>query len=340
MRKYLITKEGNFYKANLHCHSTCSDGKLTPEELKEVYMKHGYSVVAYTDHFMHVPHHHELSDENFVALNGVELDCPNSNDMKRKKTTHLCCIAIEPDNHSQVCYHREKYVRGNMLNFRDKIYFDENEPDFEREYSAECINKMIKDGVDKGFYVTYNHPVWSLHTFDDYSKYEGMHAMEICNYASYRMGFAEYNAKIYDDLLRQNKRISVLGTDDNHNGKEPGSVGSDSFGAFTMIKAPRLDYKEITSALLRGDFYASMGPLINDVYFEDGIITIKCSSAERIFMTTATRKQRCVFREKGKKLTSASFEVAPDDVYVRISVVDKQGRYADTNAFFTDNLFD
>lgn len=50
MKKYLLPKSGSFYKANLHCHSTVSDGKLTPEELKKIYKEKGYSVIAYTDH--------------------------------------------------------------------------------------------------------------------------------------------------------------------------------------------------------------------------------------------------------------------------------------------------
>ena len=37
MRKYLISNEGQFYKANLHCHTTFSDGKRTPQEIKEIY---------------------------------------------------------------------------------------------------------------------------------------------------------------------------------------------------------------------------------------------------------------------------------------------------------------
>ena len=37
MKKYLLPRTGKFYKANLHCHSTVSDGKLTPAELKEAY---------------------------------------------------------------------------------------------------------------------------------------------------------------------------------------------------------------------------------------------------------------------------------------------------------------
>ena len=33
MKKYLVCKDGHYYKANLHTHSTLSDGHLTPEEL-------------------------------------------------------------------------------------------------------------------------------------------------------------------------------------------------------------------------------------------------------------------------------------------------------------------
>ena len=35
MKKYLLPREGQFYKANRHCHSTVSDGRWSPERLKE-----------------------------------------------------------------------------------------------------------------------------------------------------------------------------------------------------------------------------------------------------------------------------------------------------------------
>ena len=69
MKKFLLPESGNFYKANLHCHSTVSDGKLTPEELKQIYREQGYSAIAFTDHWFFVTHN-ELTDEHFVALNG------------------------------------------------------------------------------------------------------------------------------------------------------------------------------------------------------------------------------------------------------------------------------
>ena len=67
MKKYLLPNEGNFYKANLHCHTVLSDGCWTPEKVKEEYAKMGYSIVAYTDHNVMVPHT-ELTDDDFLAL--------------------------------------------------------------------------------------------------------------------------------------------------------------------------------------------------------------------------------------------------------------------------------
>ncbi len=49
MKKYLLPESGKFYKANLHLHTTISDGRMTPEEVKQAYMEQGYSLLAYTD---------------------------------------------------------------------------------------------------------------------------------------------------------------------------------------------------------------------------------------------------------------------------------------------------
>ena len=68
---YLITPDKKQFKANLHCHSVISDGKLTPERLKEVYKEQGYSVLAITDH--EAPYsHQELCDKDFLLITGYE----------------------------------------------------------------------------------------------------------------------------------------------------------------------------------------------------------------------------------------------------------------------------
>ena len=66
MSKIQIFPKGNFYKANLHCHTTVSDGRFSPEEIKKLYKEKGYNVVAFTDHRVRCPHL-ELQDEEFVA---------------------------------------------------------------------------------------------------------------------------------------------------------------------------------------------------------------------------------------------------------------------------------
>ena len=72
MRQYLLPEKGNFYKANMHMHTTVSDGCWTPEQAKEEYKKRGYSIMAYTDHEVMIPHD-ELNDENFLTILSTEI---------------------------------------------------------------------------------------------------------------------------------------------------------------------------------------------------------------------------------------------------------------------------
>ena len=72
MKKYLLPKTKGCYKANLHMHTTVSDGRMTPEETKQVYLAQGYSIVAFTDHEIIVKHN-ELSDDRFLALTSCEV---------------------------------------------------------------------------------------------------------------------------------------------------------------------------------------------------------------------------------------------------------------------------
>ena len=98
MRRYLLPESGKFYKSNLHVHTDISDGKITPEEAKEGYKSHGYSVLAYTDHEVFVPHN-DLSDEDFIALNAVEIAINDNwpGGFKYNKTFHLNLYARSSD---------------------------------------------------------------------------------------------------------------------------------------------------------------------------------------------------------------------------------------------------
>ena len=332
MKKYLISESGNFYKANLHCHTVCSDGRLTPQQVKEHYMAHGYSVVAFTDHDVLLAHP-ELKSDDFLPLNGfeVEVDQPTDKPYAQMKTCHMCFVAKEPDNLQLPFYHRSRYLFANAVTYRHLLQYDDTKPDYVRSFTHEGISEMMRMGREAGFFVTYNHPTWSLEDYSDYMGYEGMHAMEIMNFGCWVNGYLDYNPRVYDDLLRLGRRIYAVATDDNH-------YQHDMCGGWTMIKAPKLEYRAITNALERGDFYASWGPEIHELWYEDGYVHVRCSEAGRILCTYGARRTGVVTAEEGSSVTEAAFPVRENDVYLRITVEDKRGRCADTNAYFVNDL--
>lgn len=338
MKKYLLPETGKFFKANLHCHTTVSDGSWSPERVKEEYKARGYSIVAYTDHDLMLPHP-ELCDDDFLAMNGYEMEVNaiSGADWITSKTTHMCLVALTPDIKTQVCWNRKYlgYTWGNANELaKTHARFNENEPDFYREHTPEVISEMMCRGREAGFFVTYNHPAWSNEDYSDYINFEGMHAMEIVNYGCYHEGYEDYNPRVYDDMLHENKRIYCIATDDNHNH----SGEADSFGGFTMIKAERLDYGLIGKALLNGHFYASEGPQIHSLWVENGVVHVECSPAVRISMKTGIIYAKAFNSEGGTPLTSASFEIKPNQKYFRITVTDASGKHACTNAYFVDEL--
>ena len=101
MGMYLLGGNGQFYKANLHCHTNLSDGYLTPEEVKSLYKSHGYSIVAFTDHDILIPHK-DLQDDSFLPLNGMEFTLVSPEEEAglpgKHPTIHLCMIGLEEDN--------------------------------------------------------------------------------------------------------------------------------------------------------------------------------------------------------------------------------------------------
>jgi hypothetical protein len=338
MKKYLLSENGNFYKANLHCHTNISDGALTPAEIKKIYSEQGYSIVAFTDHNILIPHK-DLNDEGFLALHGFETDFAQKGEPGQFcRSCHICFISPDPDYTTQPldC----EYTLEKAQKYLDPVVYDKTEPPFQRIYSSENINFAIKYYRDKGFFATYNHPTWSGESYPEYSTYKGMNAFEIYNNISFVKGHMDYNPRVYDDILRLGSRIFAIAADDNHNRGTPGTKSWDSFGGFTMIKADKLDYDSIIDALFKGNFYASTGPLIHSLWIEDGIAHITCSKAKSIFYGSGSRLQRVRHAEDGEYLTEVSFAINEFDNYMRFTVIDENGKCANTNAYFLDEILD
>jgi hypothetical protein len=64
-------------KGCLHTHTTCSDGKLSPQEVANEYESRGYDFIAFTDHdYLLKPNYREIYGQvktNMIIFYGIEL---------------------------------------------------------------------------------------------------------------------------------------------------------------------------------------------------------------------------------------------------------------------------
>jgi len=336
-RKPLLPKAERYFKANLHAHSSISDGNFSPEELKNLYKEKGYSILAITDHNIIVDHS-DLNDEDFLLLTAAEYNI-NNPDMKDNiitaKTYHINFISKTPDN-LWMPYRRPAY-RESSQPYLDAITFGDLEFD---KYDLDVVNKIIAAGNEHGFLTMYNHPVWSLQTREDYAGLCGLWGMEICNYSSFICGYEENNDRVFQEMLNLGMNVYPLGTDDIHSIK-------DLAGAWIMIGAEKLEYGSVISALEKGDFYASTGPEIYSLETDGENIYIKCSDARSITVQSHGRYAKSVLPKNNDGLVreaviniSHIIDKQSDnkDAFVRFTVHGPYGHYASTRAYSLDEI--
>ncbi len=331
MRIDLLSKGLTYYKANLHSHSTLSTGRVAPEEMKAAYKAKGYSVLAITDHNVFIPHN-DLSEPDFLMLNGIEYNIDSCDGSYR--TCHFCAIASDKETELQPLFHRTEYFAHTAKEAVRMVKFDENAPDYRREYTRACINEMMKTCKERGFFITYNHPCWSLERYPEYMGYNEMHAMEIVNYTCAQRGYPEVSETVLDDMLTGGKRVFCVATDDSH------SVTQEAFGGFVMIGARELSYRAITDALFKGNFYASTGAVIDAIWFEDGMLHVEAPACKEIRVFTGARRAWRKIGTVDAPVTEAAFKL--DNPcrydYVRVTVTDFDGKQAFSQAYYTADL--
>lgn len=343
MKKYLLPEGKQAYKANLHSHSTLSDGNLSPEELVKAYREHGYSVLAISDHEFMLDHS-DLNTDDFLTLSSYELqivDHPGIRRGDREKCCHMCIYAKKPHDVKHVFFNPDAYDLRRLCKVPEKIpdmkYI--GSPDVQKYYDVDLINDIVKTANENGMLVSYNHPTWSLETDAEYCRMKGFYAMEIYNNDCTVGGREEYNARVYDQMLRNGQRLGCVATDDCHDSYPIGHPKNDNFGGFTYILAESLTYENVIHAMEQGDFYASTGPEIFEISEEGGRIFVKTSEARSISLTTAGRRAETVRASRGETVNEAEFRVLPDDGYIRITVKDWEGNPAWSRGYFTDEIF-
>lgn len=339
--KYLLPKVPCYFKTALHCHTTISDGTPTAAEIKEMYKARGYQILSITDHNV-IADHSCMNEEDFLLLTGVEYNVTDTTGRWADEnywlgTYHLNFIAKRPDNLWQpyLPTRNDEDAKPHLA----KIDYQE----FSREYSVENINALIAEANKRGFLVIYNHPNWCVHSYPDYADLEGLWGMEIFNNCSLPVTPQDGdNSQIYADLCNLGKNIVAVAADDAHRESQVG-------GGWVMLGAEKLEYGAVIDAMEKGNLYASTGPEIYELSFEDNKLHIACSDAKNITLFSGGRFAKAAnARNNDTPLREATFDISwwmercekKDDPrnWFRIVVKDANGKYATTRAYRAKDL--
>ena len=336
--KILLSNSKKQYKANLHCHSVRSDGKLTPEELKKLYKENGYKILAITDHCNPFDHS-SMNDDDFLLLTGYEAYIRPKGGKYNAfwPEIHLNLFARDPENVTLICYNPD-YTKYISKDKHDELCRAGSEEP--RQYTTEYINRFIKTAIDNGYLVAYNHPFWSMESEERILSYEGFFSLEMYNTSSYIGNNLENGEMLYDVMLRKGMRIGCHAGDDNHNGYPFDSPNNDSCGWYTVILADELNYSSVIDSLDKKEFYASNGPELREISIKDGeegkMVHVECSPASKIFVYYGSKAPKRVRLPEGETRESFDLPLHPSAEYVRVSVYDEKGRVANSRGFFRD----
>ena len=305
MSSLAFERPGRFWRGNLHTHSTLSDGILEPAEVCRRYRAEGYDFIALTDHF--IGHYgYPIADtkpfrgNGFTTILGAEI---HSGAMANGELWHILAVGLPED-----------FAPPNAPHFR---------PTEDQETGAQLAARARAAGA----FVAIAHPEWSGLTTEDARTIEAAHAVEVYNHGCAVGCDRPHGFYTLDQLLSEGRRLTLCATDDAHF-SEP-----DHFGGWVMVKAEENDPDALLDALKAGAYYASTGPEIRGIHWEETQVIVETSAASSVIVQGSGSAAVAVH---GRSMTRTSvpldrFAASP---WMRVSVVDAAGRRAWANPVF------
>ena len=326
----ILLPDGMGVKANLHGHTTDSDGVFTPEQIKKFYKDKGYSVCAYTDH-LYMRDRSSLCDESFIALNGYENVLCDGRPGEICKCYHFNIYSPRPDKVGMVGVSPWFYEAWNKNKTKEEKELSPVLDFCSEEHSVRNANAIIKRADEEGYAVIYNHPLWSLHDERDYIGLRGLAGVEVFNGGNYISGLEpDDQSIIYDRMLSDGQRLNVFATDDDH-------TKNDFFLGYTVMYPEKFDYESVFACIKSGACYASTGARTRGLAVDGNKVYLGVENARKVRFSTDAREGRlCVADDK--PLTEAVFELGEYAEYFRVTVEDLDGKKAWTRAYFKDEI--
>ena len=283
---------GNWYRGNLHAHSTNSDGWLSPELLVRAYQRGGMDFLAITDHWK-ITNLSAQSSESFLILPGAEFH-----------------TGVGTNGQDRLVAGEYYHVVG--IGITENLSRD-----------AGLSAQQLVDGIRaQGGYAVLAHPYYSGLSQDEMLAVEGCAALEVFNTVCEVMIDRGHSMVHWDDLLSRGRRVCAVASDDCHHAFD------DSLQGWTVVKAPALTREHILKALEQGSFYASTGPELHDLRRVGDRIQVRCSPVRKIGLVSNPARGKRVIAREGEALTEASLPLPANVGYARVQVTDSVGRMA------------
>lgn len=302
-----FTAPGRFFRGNLHCHSTLSDGRLPPEEVCRRYRAQGYDFIAMTDHFVGL-YGYPVADTTgfreggFTTIPGAEL---HSGAMTNGEIWHILAVGLPPD------------------------FAAADAPHFDPVAGQESGPEIARRAREAGAFVAVAHPQWGGLAFEDAMSIEAAHAVEIYNHGCAVEAGRGDGWHMADLMLSAGRRLTAIATDDAH------FASPDAFGGWVMVKAQQNAPEALLDALKTGHFYATQGPELRDLRIEGGEIVVESSAVERVIVQGRASAALC---ETGRSLTRVRMSLAKfaESPWLRVTLLDAAGRAAWSNPIWRD----
>lgn len=175
------------------------------------------------------------------------------------------------------------------------------------------------------------HPYWCGYTSAEVMSLKNTAGIEVYNTSCRYIG-KEFCMNTWDEMLDAGLLTYALATDDTH---KP----HDLFRGWTMICAKENTQQAIINALRDGEFYASMGPEIHSLSYENGIFKAEFSPCESVVLVCKRSRGKCHCVPGHPLITSyelataAEFDLSdlPAGSFARLQLRDAGGRYAWSN---------
>ncbi len=303
MRNFPFDQPGQYFRGNIHSHSTNSDGLLSPADVAQAYRERNYDFIAITDHF--------LGRYGFPIT-----------DTSPFRTTGFTTL-----------FGAEMHVRGLQNGIIWDLLAIGLPRDFPHQLADETDVELAGRASAAGAFVAIPHPGWNgvVHS-DGLRLIDVVDAIEIHNEGHTLDSDRGSGWFLADSLATAGHRFSAFAADDAHFKTDR----FDRFGGWVNVKAESLDPESLLKALKAGHYYASTGATIRHVEITENEIIVEADPAIGIMLGGAGTIRQYV---RGDGLTQATFQRSLfASSFFRVIVVQANGRKAWSSPIWLDEM--